>query len=133
MRAEGAQRIVVVTDEPEKYDGVRGLPDRRDGCITATMLDAVQRALREITGATVIIYDQTCADREAPPPQARHAWPTRPRAWSSTSWCAKAAATAACKSNCISVEPLETEFGRKRADQPEHLQQRHFLRQRLLP
>ena len=60
MRAEGAVKIIIVTDEPEKYDGVKSLPEgiaiqHRD------TLDAVQREFREIKGTTVIIYDQTCA------------------------------------------------------------------------
>jgi indolepyruvate ferredoxin oxidoreductase len=59
MRAEGAVKIKVVTDEPEKYNGV-ALAEavtvhHRDG------LDAIQREFREIKGCTVIIYDQTCA------------------------------------------------------------------------
>ena len=60
MRAEGAQRIVIVTDEPEKYEAVQGIPEgisieHRDG------LDQIQRVFREIKGTSVIIYDQTCA------------------------------------------------------------------------
>ena len=60
MRAEGAVKITIVTDEPEKYASVSGLPSgiaiqHRD------TLDAVQREFREIKGTTVIIYDQTCA------------------------------------------------------------------------
>src|SRR5574339_559349 len=60
MRAEGVKKITIVTDEPEKYAGVQGLPSgiaiqHRD------TLDAVQREFREIKGTTVIIYDQTCA------------------------------------------------------------------------
>ncbi|MEO8249436.1 MAG: indolepyruvate ferredoxin oxidoreductase family protein, partial [Burkholderiales bacterium] len=60
MRAEGAQKITIVTDEPEKYKGVTGLPDgikieHRDE------LDRIQREFRELQGTTVIIYDQTCA------------------------------------------------------------------------
>jgi indolepyruvate ferredoxin oxidoreductase len=60
MRAEGAIKIVVVTDEPEKYAGINGLPDgiaieHRDA------LDRIQREFRLIKGTTVIIYDQTCA------------------------------------------------------------------------
>ena len=60
MEAEGARRIAVVTDEPEKYGARSGLAPavavhhRRE-------LDAVQRAFREIPGVTVIVYDQTCA------------------------------------------------------------------------
>ena len=56
---EGGERIVVVTDEPDKYRGVAlkgGVPVRqRDD------LDAVQRELREFTGVSVLVYDQTCA------------------------------------------------------------------------
>ncbi|MFY7906787.1 MAG: thiamine pyrophosphate-dependent enzyme, partial [Burkholderiaceae bacterium] len=60
MRAEGAQKITIVTDEPEKYAAVRGLPEgiaihHRDE------LDTIQREFRELKGTTVIIYDQTCA------------------------------------------------------------------------
>src|SRR5690606_32763114 len=60
VRAEGVERIAIVTDEPEKYAGKVSFPTgatihhRRE-------LDAVQRELREIPGVTVLIYDQTCA------------------------------------------------------------------------
>jgi indolepyruvate ferredoxin oxidoreductase len=54
MRAEGAAKITIVTDEPEKYASVTGLPSgiaiqHRD------TLDAVQREFREIQGTTLII------------------------------------------------------------------------------
>ena len=59
VRAEGVQRIALVSDEPEQFntaDYPRGttISHRRD-------LDAVQRELREIPGTTVLIYAQTCA------------------------------------------------------------------------
>jgi indolepyruvate ferredoxin oxidoreductase len=89
-------KIVIVTDEPEKYDGAqaKGLPGvtvhHRDE------LDAVQRELREIPAPR-----SSSTTRPAPPRSAAAAsaapWSTRPSAWSSTSWCAKAAATAACR------------------------------------
>ncbi|WP_207436432.1 hypothetical protein, partial [Sabulibacter ruber] len=60
LRAEGVQRITVVSDEPEKYGIGHGLPpfttvEHRDE------LDRVQREMREIPGVSVLIYDQTCA------------------------------------------------------------------------
>jgi indolepyruvate ferredoxin oxidoreductase len=59
LRAEGAAKMVIVTDEPEKYDGVP-LPEGVDGA-PPRRAGRVQRELREIKGCTVIIYDQTCA------------------------------------------------------------------------
>ena len=59
MKAEGAQRIVVVTDEPEKYEGVALAEGVR--VFHRDELDRIQREMREIKGTTVIIYDQTCA------------------------------------------------------------------------
>ena len=61
----------------------------------------------------MLIYDQTCA-AEKRRRRKRGKFPDPAKRVSSTSWCAKAAATAACKSNCVSVAPVETEFGRKR-------------------
>ncbi|HCW22010.1 MAG TPA: hypothetical protein DHL02_29560, partial [Achromobacter sp.] len=59
LRGENVARIVVTSDEPEKYQGVDLGPNiavhhRRE-------LDALQRELREIPGVTVLIHDQTCA------------------------------------------------------------------------
>ncbi len=112
MRAEGAQRIVVVTDEPEKYEGVQGLPEgvaveHRD------MLDAVQRTLREIEGTTVIIYDQTCAtEKRRRRKRGTLVDPAR-RVVINPLVC-EGCGDCGVQSNCVSVEPLETEFGRKR-------------------
>ena len=102
--------MVIVTDEPEKYEGRPAArrhraPPRRDG--------RVQRELREIKGTTVMLYDQTCATEKRR--RRKRGKLSDPRAASSsTRPSARAAATAAVQSNCLSVEPLETEFGRKR-------------------
>ncbi len=59
LLAEGTTKVVIVTDEPEKYEGVKVPGDpavkHRD------LLDEIQREFREIKGTTAIIYDQTCA------------------------------------------------------------------------
>ena len=112
MRAEGAQRIVVVTDEPEKYEGVQGLPEgvaveHRD------MLDAVQRTLREIEGTTVIIYDQTCATEKRRRRKRGTMVDPATRVVINPLVC-EGCGDCGVQSNCVSVEPLETEFGRKR-------------------
>jgi indolepyruvate ferredoxin oxidoreductase len=114
MRAEGVARIVIVTDEPEKYASARaqGLPDQvqvkhRD------RLDAVQRELREVAGTTIIIYDQTCAtEKRRRRKRGTMADPAR-RVLINELVC-EGCGDCGVQSNCLSVEPLETEFGRKR-------------------
>ncbi|WHZ10047.1 MAG: indolepyruvate ferredoxin oxidoreductase family protein [Burkholderiaceae bacterium] len=112
MRAEGAIKIVVVTDEPEKYHGVHGLPDgiaieHRD------RLDAIQRELREIVGTTVIIYDQTCATEKRRRRKRGTMVDPAKRVVINELVC-EGCGDCGEQSNCLSVEPLETEFGRKR-------------------
>jgi indolepyruvate ferredoxin oxidoreductase len=68
VAAEGAARVVVVTDEPKKYSSDERWPagltiHHRDD------LMQVQEDLAKIPGVTVLIYDQTCAAR-TPPPEA---------------------------------------------------------------
>ncbi|WP_382153063.1 indolepyruvate ferredoxin oxidoreductase family protein [Hydrogenophaga sp. ANAO-22] len=112
MRAEGAVKITIVTDEPEKYDSVKGLPEgiaiqHRD------TLDAVQREFREIKGTTVIIYDQTCATEKRRRRKRGTLVDPDKRVVINELVC-EGCGDCGVQSNCLSVEPLETEFGRKR-------------------
>ena len=112
MRAEGAAKITIVTDEPEKYKGVTGLPDgisieHRDE------LDRIQREFRELTGTTVIIYDQTCAT-EKRRRRKRGAMADPAKRVIINELVCEGCGDCGVQSNCLSVEPLETEFGRKR-------------------
>ena len=111
MRAEGATKIVVVTDEPEKYDGVK-LVQGVD-VLHRDRLDAVQREFRDIKGTTVIIYDQTCATEKRRRRKRGSAVDPAKRVVINELVC-EGCGDCGVQSNCLSVEPLETEFGRKR-------------------
>ena len=115
VAAEGVRRIVVVTDEPDKYDGAAraafapGIEvHHRD------TLDAVQRELREVEGVSVLVYDQTCA-AEKRRRRKRSEFPDPPRRVVINELVCEGCGDCSVQSNCLSVEPLETEFGRKRA------------------
>jgi len=112
MRAEGAVKITIVTDEPEKYASVSGLPSgiavqHRD------TLDAVQREFRELKGTSVIIYDQTCATEKRRRRKRGTLVEPSQRVVINELVC-EGCGDCSVQSNCLSVEPLETEFGRKR-------------------
>ena len=112
LHAEGVTPIMVVTDEPEKYPaGTAWAPGttvhHRD------QLDAVQKQLREMPGISAVIYDQTCASEKRRRRKIGE-FPDAPkRAFINDAVC-EGCGDCSVKSNCISVEPLETEFGRKR-------------------
>jgi indolepyruvate ferredoxin oxidoreductase len=111
--AEGVKKVVIVTDEPEKYQGVTDLAPgttvhHRDD------LDAVQRELREISGTTVLVYDQTCA-AEKRRRRKRGKFPDPAKRVVINELVCEGCGDCSVKSNCLSVVPVETEFGRKRA------------------
>ncbi|NLP63419.1 indolepyruvate ferredoxin oxidoreductase family protein [Paraburkholderia sacchari] len=112
VHAEGAKRIVIVSDEPEKYDSRIALPAGVD-IFHRDELDTVQRTLREVPGTTVLIYDQTCAtEKRRRRKRGTYPDPAR-RAFINDAVC-EGCGDCSVQSNCLSVEPLETPLGTKR-------------------
>jgi indolepyruvate ferredoxin oxidoreductase len=113
LEAEGVKRIVVVSDEPDKYPiGTAWAPGvtvhHRD------QMDKLQRDLRETPGTTVIVYDQTCA-AEKRRRRKRGLYPDPPKRAFINDLVCEGCGDCSLASNCVSVMPVETEFGRKRA------------------
>jgi len=112
VAAAGAKKIVVVGDEPNKYAPDAGFAPgveirHRDE------LDQVQRELREITGLSILIYDQTCAaEKRRRRKRGTFADPQR-RVFINEAVC-EGCGDCSTQSNCVSVQPVETELGRKR-------------------
>ena len=109
--SEGVRKLVIVTDQPEKYEGVA----LADGVTVhhRDELDRLQRELREITGTTVILYDQTCAT-EKRRRRKRGTLATPDKRVVINELVCEGCGDCGEQSNCLSVEPVETEFGRKR-------------------
>ncbi|MCB2050886.1 MAG: 2-oxoacid:acceptor oxidoreductase family protein, partial [Novosphingobium sp.] len=110
--AEGVKRCVVVTDRPHLYDSSSGLAEgvkvyHRDH------YDAIQREMAEVSGVTVIIYEQTCA-AEKRRRRKRGKFPDPPKRMFINPAVCEGCGDCSVKSNCVSVWPLETELGRKR-------------------
>jgi indolepyruvate ferredoxin oxidoreductase len=112
MRGEGAQTIVVVSDEIEKWSDKSIFPsgvafyDRRE-------LDAVQKQLREVKGTSILIYDQTCATEKRRRRKRGKIVDPQKRVMVNSLVC-EGCGDCGVKSFCVSVLPKETEFGRKR-------------------
>ncbi|MGX7708904.1 indolepyruvate ferredoxin oxidoreductase family protein [Methylobacterium sp. Gmos1] len=112
VRAEGVARIALVTDEPHKYPETIVWPDgltihHRDE------LDAVQRDLATVPGVSVMIYDQTCAS-EKRRRRKRNAFPDPDKRVIINELVCEGCGDCSVQSNCVAVQPVETEFGRKR-------------------
>ena len=116
MEAEGAKKIVIVTDEPEKYAQAQPAPLNLAPGTTVRHrdeLDLVQRELRELPGCTILIYDQTCATEKRRRRKRGKMVDPAKRVVINELVC-EGCGDCSVQSNCMSVEPLETEFGRKR-------------------
>ena len=111
--SEGVREVVVVADDPSRYKARDSLPDgvkvyHRD------TLDSVQRRLRELPGVSVLVFDQVCATearrrrKRLPPAKVQSRVVINQQVCEGCGDCQT-------KSNCLSVVPVETEFGRKRS------------------
>ena len=112
LRGEGIKRIAVVSDEPGKYprdlSKFSGVTLDHRGA-----LPQIQKALREIPGTSIIIYDQTCAaEKRRRRKRGLIAEPDR-KVFINEAVC-EGCGDCGTQSNCLSVLPQETEFGRKR-------------------
>ena len=109
--AEGVKKVVVVSDEPSKYPSgyfASGIEiHHRDE------LDRVQRTLRDTPGCTILLYDQTCA-AEKRRRRKRGKYPDPAKRVVINELVCEGCGDCGVKSNCVSVAPVETEFGRKR-------------------
>jgi indolepyruvate ferredoxin oxidoreductase len=109
--AEKVAPVVLVSDQPQKFTGAP-LPagvqlKHRDE------MDALQRQLRETPGVSAIVYEQTCAT-EKRRRRKRGTYPDPDQRVFINETVCEGCGDCSTQSNCVSVQPLETEFGRKR-------------------
>ena len=113
MAAEGVKRIALVTEDLSRYQDRSSLPamvtihDRKH-------MDDVQRELRELPGVTVLIYDQTCA-AEKRRRRKKNAFPDVAKRMVINEAVCEGCGDCGVQSNCVSILPKETAFGRKRS------------------
>ncbi|MFC4160578.1 indolepyruvate ferredoxin oxidoreductase family protein [Chitinimonas lacunae] len=112
LEAEGVNKIVITSDDPEKYKTMQGLAGGIE-VYPREKLDQVQRELREIQGVTILIHEQTCAaEKRRRRKRGKMIDPPR-RVFINERVC-EGCGDCSKQSNCLSVIPAETEFGRKR-------------------
>lgn len=111
LLAEGAKRVIVLTDDTDKYPAGTNWPKGVD-VWQRNRLDEAQRILRDTPGVTVLVYDQQCAT-EARRMRKRGLIADRAQRVVINELVCEGCGDCGSVSNCLSVQPVDTEFGRK--------------------
>jgi len=111
LKAEGVGRVAITSEHPENY-ALLTLPDGVE-VYDRSALMGLQKELRETEGVTAIIFDQTCAAEKRRRRKRGTMVDPDHRLFINDAVC-EGCGDCSVQSNCISVEPLETDFGRKR-------------------
>ncbi|NRO99386.1 indolepyruvate ferredoxin oxidoreductase family protein [Paraburkholderia sp. NMBU_R16] len=110
--AEGVSTVHIVTDDVTKYR-TSGPTPANVTVLHRDQFDALQRRLREQKGVSVIVYEQTCA-AEKRRRRKRGTMTTPPARVVINPDVCEGCGDCSAQSNCIAIEPLDTEYGRKR-------------------
>ncbi|MGC1442747.1 MAG: indolepyruvate ferredoxin oxidoreductase family protein [Burkholderiaceae bacterium] len=114
VHAEGIRKIFVVTDDPQKYEGNGETFAPGTVIKHRSEMDAVQRECREYKGVSLLVFDQTCAAEKRRRRKSGKLEDPGKRLFINDRVC-EGCGDCGVKSNCMSVTPVETLFGRKRA------------------
>ena len=113
VESEGVKKVVVLSDDIGKYDGIKARFPQGTEFHDRDALDRVQRELRQIDGVTVLIYEQTCAAEKRRRRKKGELHDPAKRLFIHEAVC-EGCGDCGVQSNCVAVLPHETALGRKR-------------------
>ena len=114
VQAEGATLIAIASDDIAKYRGQASQFPPGTTFHDRGEMDAVQRRLRQAEGVTLLIYDQVCAAEKRRRRKKGELDDPKTRVFINPQVC-EGCGDCGVQSNCLSIVPLETDWGRKRA------------------